>query len=226
MTQNWSEITLEALGNMWQGLLDFVPTLLIALIVFIIGWLISCAVGRVISQILAKLNFNRIFEKRGWKDALEKAEIKVNPSDFIGAICKWILVIVFLLATVEILGFVQFTEFLERIIAWLPNLIVASAIFVVAVIVADILEKVIKATVRRIDVEYTDLLGTIVRWAIYVFAGLAILTQLGITPVIIHTVIMGFVGMVALALGLSFGRGGKDAAARLIEDLKQKLSRR
>jgi len=155
---------------------------------------------------------------------LEKAELKVNPSEFVGAIFKWMLIIVFLLVVVEILGFVQFAGVLDKLISWLPNLIVAVAIFVVAVIVADILDKVIRASVQKIGVKYVGALGGMVRWAIYVFAGLAILVQLGVAQSLINVLITAVFGMLALAFGLAFGLGGKDAAAKIIEDLRRKIS--
>jgi hypothetical protein len=224
MIQNWSIITLEALQTAWQGFLLFLPKLIGAIIVFIVGWFVSVGIGKLIAEILKRLKLDRFFERTGWKEALEKAELKVTVSEFIGAIFKWILVIVFLLASVEILGLVQFAEFLRRIVWWLPNLIVAVAIFVVATIVAEILEKVIKASVKKMEISYIGFLGTLVKWAIYIFAGLAILLQLGVTPTIINTLIFGLIGTLSLALGLAFGLGGKDAAAKLIEDLKRRIS--
>ena len=224
MLGNWSTITYEVLQGTLRGFLMFLPKLIGSLIIFVIGWFISVGLGRLVSEILKKLRFNQIFERSNWKEALEKAEIKVNPSEFTGGICKWILVIVSLYISVGILGFTQFADFLVQIIAWLPNLIIAIAIFVVSVITADILEKIIKAAVKKIGVGYAGFLGTTVRWALYIFAGLAILRQLGVTPTIIDTLVMGFVGMITLAVGLSFGLGGKDAAARLIEDIRKKIS--
>lgn len=226
MILDWGTVTLQALQTAWQGFLNFIPVLIGAIIVFVIGWFIAIGVGKLISGILTRLKFNKLFEKTGWKGAIEKAELKVNPSDFIGAICKWILVIVFLLAAVEILGFVQFANFLRSVIGWLPNLVVATAIFVVAVILADILEKIVRAGVKKIELGYAEFLGAAVRWAIYIFAGLAILLQLGVTPSIINTLVIGFVGMIALALGLAFGLGGKEAAAKLIEKIGEKISER
>jgi len=130
-----------------------------------------------------------------------------------GGICKWILVIVFLLASVEILGFIQLANFVSNIVAWLPNLIVAVIIFVVAVILTDIIEKLIKASVKKMDIGYAGFIGTAAKFSIYVFAMLAMLSQLGITPAIVQTLVTGFVGMISLAFGLAFGLGGKDAAS-------------
>lgn len=226
IVQDWSIITLEALQSAWRGFLLFLPRLIGALFVLTIGWFLAIGLGKLVAGILKQLRFNRIFERASWKEALQKAELKVNPSEFIGAICKWILIIVFLLASVEILGFVQFADFLKSVVAWLPNLIVASAIFVVTVIVTDILEKVLKTSVKKMGVGYAGFLGVAIRWAIYIFAGLAILLQLGVTPSIIDTLIKGFVGMITLALGLAFGLGGKEAAAQFIVDIREKISER
>jgi len=225
MIMDWYQITIEAFQRLWLGILNFIPGLIAAIIVFVIGWLIASAIGKLISQVLIRLKFNRLFEKADWREALEKAEIKVNPAEFIGGICKWILVIVVLLISVEILGLTQFAVLLNKLISWLPNLVVAIAIFVVAITVADILDKVIRASVKKIGIKYVGILGTIVRWAIYVFAGLAILVQLGVAPALINTLIVAFFGMIALALGLAFGLGGKDTAAKLIEDLREKISK-
>jgi hypothetical protein len=224
MVQSWSLITLESLQIAWQAFLLFLPKLIGAIIVFLIGWFVSLGVGKLIEEILKKIKLDRFFERTGWKEALEKAELKVTVSEFIGAIFKWILVIVFLSASIEILGLREFADFLKRVVLWLPNLIVAVAIFVVAAIVAEILEKIVKASVKKMEIGYMGFLGSLVKWAIYVFAMLAILLQLGVTPQIVNALVYGLIGTLSLALGLSFGLGGKEAAAKLIEDLKKKIS--
>ncbi len=223
MVLDWTDVTIQALQNLWQGFLGFIPVLVGAIIVFIIGWFISVGVGKLISEILKRIRFNHIFEKGGWKEALEKAEIKVDASGFIGAICKWVLMIVFLLAAVEILGLVQFADFLVKVLAYLPNVIVAALIFVVAVIIADILEKVVRAVVEGARVDYGQIVGTIVKWSIWIFAILAILIQLKIAPTLLQTLFTGFVALIALAGGIAFGLGGKEVAAELLQDLKKKL---
>lgn len=223
MIQDWGIVTLQALQGLWQGFLDFIPVLIGAIIVFVIGWFIACGVGKLITEILKKLKFNRIFEKGVWKEALEKAEFKVDASGFIGAICKWILAIVFLLASIEILGFVQFADFLKNVIGWLPNLIVATAIFVVAAIVAEFLEKIVRASVEGIRVGYGHLMGVIVKWSVWIFAIIAILMQLGIAKELIMTLFTGTVALIVISGGIAFGLGGKEVAGELLRDLQKKL---
>jgi small-conductance mechanosensitive channel len=224
MIQDWATVTLEALQKAWEGFLLFLPNLIGAIIVFLIGWFVALGIGRLVAEILKRVKLDRAFEKTAWKEALEKAEIKVSVSEFIGEICKWILVIVFLLAAIEILGLKEFAGFLKQIILWLPNLIVAVAIFVVAVIVAEFLEKIIKASVKKMEISYVGFFGGLVKLAIYIFAGLAILYQLGVAKEIVNALIFGIIATLSLALGLAFGLGGKDAAAKLIEEIKKKIS--
>ncbi|PIP22079.1 MAG: hypothetical protein COX38_02615 [Candidatus Nealsonbacteria bacterium CG23_combo_of_CG06-09_8_20_14_all_39_25] len=223
IVQSWAETTTIALQNLWQGFLSFIPTLVGALVVFIIGWFISVGIGKLISEILTKIKFNQLFERAGWKQALEKAELKVNAAEFVGAIVKWVLVIVFLLAAVEILGFIQFAVFLKSVLAYLPNVIVAALIFVVTVILVDILEKIVRAGVEGVKVGYGQLVSVIVKWSIWIFAILAILHQLGIAKSFMETLFTGFVAMLVIALGIAFGLGGKEVAAEMLRDLRNKL---
>jgi len=223
MILDWADVTILAFQNLWQGFLNFIPVLIGAIIVFVIGWFISVGVGKLITEILKKAKFNQIFEKGGWKTALAKAEIKVDASGFIGAIVKWILVIVFLLAAVEILGLPQFADFLRSVLGYLPNVVVASLIFVVTVIVVDIVEKLVRASVEGIKVGYGQVVSAIVRWSIWVFAILAILHQLGIARPFMEILFTGLVAMLVISLGIAFGLGGKDVAAEILQDLKRKL---
>lgn len=223
MILDWYSVTIQALQNLWQAFLSFVPVLIGAIIVFVIGWFISIGAGKVITEVLKKLRFNQIFEKGGWKGALEKAEIKVDASGFIGAIVKWVLVIVFLLAAVEILGLGQLAGFLGEVLTYLPNVIVAALIFVVTVIVVDIVEKVVRVAVESIKVGYGQMVSAVIKWSIWIFAIIMILYQLGIGRPFMETLFTGLVAMLVISLGIAFGLGGKEVAAEILQDLKRKL---
>ncbi len=225
MIEEWGDLIFQAFQDLFEKfLVDFLPKLIGAIVVFVVGWFFAILIGKLVTEILDRLKLNRLFEKTGWKEAFEKAELKVNPSEFIGTIFKWVLVIVALLVAVEILGLPQFAALLNRFVGWLPNLIVAIAILVVAIIAADILQKIIKASAQKIGVKYVGLLGGIVRWGIYTLAIFAILLQLNIATPIVNALVFGFIFMLSLAFGLAFGLGGKEAAAKIIEDIRKKVS--
>lgn len=223
MIQDWSNITLSALQDLWYGFANFIPKLIGALIVFVVGWFIAVWLGKLVAEILKRVKFDKIFEKTKWEEAMNKAEFKMSMSGFIGGLVKWVLVVVFLLAAVEILGMTQFAGFLKDIMAWLPNVVVAAAIFVVAVILADILEKLVKAVLGKMDIRYVNWIGSMVRWSIWIFAILAALSQLGIGSNIIQILVTGFVALVVISGGLAIGLGSKDTAKGIIEGFINKL---
>lgn len=225
--ENWADVTYQALLSLWQGFLSFIPVLIGAMLVFVIGWFISVWAGKIVTEVLKRIKLNEMFKKGNWDEALAKADIKVDAAGFIGAIIKWILVIVFLVATFNILGLDQFAALLERILGYLPHVLVAALIFVVTVIVSDIVEKVVRASVERINVGYGHAVSVIVKWSIWVFAVLLILRELIIAPDLIaslfNALVMGIVGFFVISLGLAFGLGGRDAAAKFIEEMKEKM---
>lgn len=223
MILDWTDITVQALQNLWQGFLSFIPVLFGAIMVFVIGWFFAVLLAKLITEILKRLKFNQIFEKGNWKTALEKAEIKVDAAGFVGAIVKWVLIIVVLQIAVGILGWTNFAVLLGKVIDYLPNVIVAALIFVVAVIVADILQKVVTAAAEGARFTYTRFAGAIVKWAIWIFAILAILRQLIIAPELVETLFNALVYGVVATLVISFGLGGKEVAAEILRDLRNKL---
>src|SRR5579863_5996808 len=103
----YSDWVLSIVQPFLQNLVGFIANLVLAIVVFVIGYLISVAIGRIIAEILKSVRFNKLFEKEGWKKALERANVHVNPSEFIGAIFKWVFVIVSLLIAVDILQLAQ-----------------------------------------------------------------------------------------------------------------------
>ena len=222
-----SIITNEVLGKFWQGFLNFVPKLVLALVVFIIGWLISEGIGKLIEEILKRLKLDKLSRSKRWSESLQKADFETSLSGFVGAICKWILIIVVLWLTVDILlpANSGFSEFLHAIVTWLPNLVIAILIFVSTVIFANFSEKIVKVGVEGAKVGYSKLAGTITRWAIWIFGIAAILLQLGIAQQLILVLFQGIVAILVLAGGLSFGLGGKDVAAEWLKKFKNNLSK-
>lgn len=222
-----SELYATVIQPFLDELVTFLPRLVLAIVVFVIAYLISVGIGRLITEILKGLKFNSLFSKEGWQRALEKAEIKVDPSAFIGAIFKWVFIIVSILLTVDILGLTQFAQMVKDVLNYIPNVIVAVLIFVVAVVIADIVEKLVRATVEKMRVGYAGLAASIVKWTIWVFVIFMILDQLlpasGLVEVLYKGIVYGIVSAAAGAAALAFGLGGKDAAAQAIDNLKKRM---
>jgi len=223
----YNDWSLAVVQPFLQDLVSFIAKLVLAIVVFIIGYLISVGIGRIIAEILKSVKFNKIFDKEGWNRALHKANVSVDPSEFIGAIFKWVFVIVSLLVAVDILNLAQFGIILTQVLNYIPNVIVAALIFVVAVIISDIIEKIVRVTVERIKVGYGYIASSIVKWAIWIFAILLVLEQLLPNSMLIQTLYMaivyGIVGAIALGTAIAIGLGGKDVAAEVLQDMKRKI---
>ena len=218
---------ISTLEGFWHGLLAFLPALILALIVFIIGWLIASMFGKLFAGILKKLQLDKLFKSKKWNEALEKAEYLDGPSEFIGGLVKWILIIVTLSISIEILGLTQFSTFLNEtvITSWIPNILVAILIFVATVIVAGFAEKLIRASLHGAKVAHGKFGATLVKWIIWIFGISTILSQFGIDffEVILQTIFTGIIAFIVIAGGLAFGLGGKEVASDILKDLRKKL---
>jgi len=222
---NWYDATLEALKVLWRGFLDFIPPLIGAIVVFLIGWIIAAIIGKIVAEVLKKLKFDKLFESKSLREALEKAELKVSASEFVGVVIKWILVLVFLSVSADILGLAQFSAFLTSVLDYVPNVIIAALIIVAAIIIADILEKIVRAGVEGAKIGFGGVISAIVRWSIWIFAIFAVLYQLNVASALIQTVLQGIVGFLVIAGGLAFGLGGKDVAADILQNVRKKLGK-
>ena len=219
-----NESLTQLIPNLALSIINGLVMLFVVLIVLIIGWLVAVGIGQLVTRILDLIKLNQHFENAGLKKALDKADIKANVTAFVGDVFKWITFIVALMVVAELLGLRQFAGLLGGILGYIPNVVVAVFLFVAAVIVSEILEKVIRATIESTKVGYGALIGTVVKWSIWIFALLLILEQLRIAPTFIQTLYTGVIGFLVIALGLAFGLGGKDVAAEILQDIKKKIS--
>jgi hypothetical protein len=226
----YADLSLSIVQPFLQTLVMFIANLVLAIIVFVIGYLISVGIGKIITEILKSVRFNKLFDKEGWHRALQRANIDVDPSGFIGAIFKWVFVIVSLLIAVDILKLVQFGNVLTEVLNYLPNVVVAALIFVVAVIISDIIEKVLRVMVERMKVGYGFLVASIVKWAIWIFTFFLVLDQLlphnALVTTLYTGIVYGVVGILVLGCGLAIGLGGKDVAKEVLEDIKRKIEQK
>lgn len=225
MQENWSDVTMQALVSVWESFLLYLPNLLMGLILLIFGWFVAIAFGKVVSQILKKARFDKFFEKEEWKEAMDKAQIKINPSHFIGSITQWIVYIFFIWAAVGVLGLVYFNEFMTDIIRYIPSVIVAALIFVIAIILADFLSKIVIVSAEKAKFKCAYFAGEIVKWSIWIFAGFAILIELGIARELLSTLFTGIIALMVIAGGIAFGLGGKETAAEILKGLKGSLKK-
>lgn len=223
--QTWGSVFSESLLNLWYGFMNFVPSLLGALIIFIIGWIVGSIVGKAISQLLSAVKLDKLFESAGAEGLMDRAGLKLNASGFIGNIVKWFIIVVFLMASLQIIGLTQVNAFLsEAVLFYLPKVIIAAFVLIISTIIADATRKLVQASAKAANISSANMLGSVARYAILIFAITIALSELGIATYFMQVLFMGLIVMLAIAGGLAFGLGGKEAAARAIEHISKDMS--
>ena len=216
--ENWGEVFTQSLQGIWFGIASFVPTLVIAVIIFAIGWVLAALIEKLVEGLFKTFKVDAALKSAGFEDVVDRSGYKLNSGKFVGSLVKWFVIVVFLIASFDILGLSQVNSFLKDVVlSYLPQVIVAVLVLMVAVMIADAVQKVVIASARAAHVKSASLLGAIAKWAIWIFAILTALFHLGIAPGLIQTLFMGIVVAAALAVGLSFGLGGKEVAAKMLE---------
>lgn len=225
--QNWGEVFTNSLQGIWYGIASFVPTLLVAIIIFAIGWVLASLVEKIIESVFKSLKVDNLLKGAGVDDVMKRTGHPLNSGRFVGSLVKWFIIVVFLIASFDVLGLSQVNAFLKDVVlSYLPQVIVAVLILMVAVVIAEAMQRIVTASAHAAHVKSAHLLGVITRWAIWIFAILTALFQLGIAPALIQTIVMGIIAGAAIAFGLAFGLGGKDFAAGVIEKTAKKLEER
>ncbi len=223
MLNTLQTVLVSSIREVSGGVADTFPKILAAVLFIVLGWLFGSAVGRVVQQIVTSLKADEWLTKVGVDKFLERAGYKLNSAAFIGWLAKLFFIIVFMIAAFDILGLTQLNMFLSQVLAYIPQVIVAAFILFVASIASEILSGMVAGTTKAIGSHVSRMLGTTTRWAIWMFAFIIALSQLGIAPQYMYTLFAGFVAMLALAGGLAFGLGGKEAATEVIKEVRSDL---
>lgn len=224
LVQTWGEVLQMSFQNLWAGVIAFLPQLVVALVVFIIGWVIAVGVGKLVERLVRAVHVDRALQALGMEGPLARAGWRLDSGVFVGALVRWFLILVFLLAALDVLSLDAVAGFLRDVVLYLPNVIVAALILVVAALVANFLNHLVVGSAKAAHLPSAAFLGGVSKWAIWIFAILAALFQLGIAGPFVQTLFTAFVAALALAVGLSFGLGGRDAAARYLERLRRDIS--
>ena len=221
----WGQVLSASFQNLWAGVILFIPNLVVALVILCIGWAVGALVGKGVSHFMKMVKFDEALRKAGFEEFVRKSGLNLNSGHFLGGIVKYFIIVVFLIASFDVLGLNQVTAFLQQVVVgYLPQLIIAVLILLVGVVVGDVLSRIVMAGARTANLSSASMLASVSRWAVWVFAILVAMSQMGIAGAFIQTLFTGFVVALSLGLGLSFGLGGQAAAARTIERVQNNLS--
>lgn len=220
----WAEVLNQSFQNLFYGLVAFVPNLIVAIIIFIVGWIIGAGLGRIVTQVINSLRIDQALKQAGVDRVLSRAGFELSSGKFLGRLVEWFFIIVFLVAALDVLRLEAVNLFLRDVVlGYLPQVIVAVLILLVSAVVAQAAESVVAGSARAAQLHAAGFLGKVARYSIWTFAILAALYQLQVATQLLQTLFMGIVIAFALAIGLAFGLGGQQSAARYLEHLQQEI---
>ena len=220
LVQNWLDVVVASLQNLWAILVSFLPSLIGAVIIIIVGVIVAALLHRVVERIIYYLKLDTLLRRLGAENYLQRAHLTLNSGHFMGRVTYWFVLLAFVLAASDILKFVALSGFIRDVLNYIPDILAAILIILASLIAANFLRGLVRASVLGAQLHAAKALGTLTWWVVIVFGLLTALLQLGIAVSIINTIITGLIAMLALAGGLAFGLGGREYAAHLIERLR------
>ncbi|MBI2048924.1 MAG: hypothetical protein HYT29_00575 [Parcubacteria group bacterium] len=182
LLQTWGYILTRSFQELWIGIVGFVPNILVAIIIFVVGWIVAVLLGRVVAHAIGALKLDNALKSANVDEILGRAGFRLDSGRFLGELVKWFVIVVFLVATLDVLKLTQVNAFLQNVVlAYLPQVIAAALILLIAAVIAQALRKVVIGAAKAANIE------------------------------------------LAIALGLAFGLGGQEAAARMLEKMRKDL---
>ncbi len=194
-----------------------IPNIIGAIILIVIGWIVAGIVGKLFAKLCRALHIDTVSTKAGVNDFLSKAGTRLKASDILGEIVAWVIRLVFIEMAAEQLGMPQVTQIVDRILGFIPNIVVAILILCIGAFLGKLLAGIVHGGATEAKIGNAGLLARLTYGAVMAFAIIATLNQLDVAPVVVNTVYIGLVAALALALGLAFGLGGRETAAKLTE---------
>jgi hypothetical protein len=198
--------------------LGAIPKVIGFLVIFIIGWIIASILAAVVSRILREVKFNELADRSGFTGFVQKTGVRTDAAGFVAAVVKWFVRLITLVVAFDALGLPAVSDTLQDLLLWLPNLVVALVVLVLAGLAANALHGLVRGASGQAGLGNPDLLASIARVAVWVFGVVIAVNQIGIATTLVNTLFMGFVAALALATGLAFGLGGRDTAGEIVRN--------
>jgi small-conductance mechanosensitive channel len=222
----WENLIADPIRQMLTRIMAYIPILLGALVILIVGWIVARAIRRILDWLLKTIRFDALADKAGISEVLRKGELKITARQVVSSLVYWLIIIMVLVMVANALGLPKASDILSNLFAYVPKVIAALLVLVVAMFLASFVSGIVRIAAGHAKLPKPELLAGICRWVIIVFAVTISLAQLGIAPLLVTATFNIILGGIVLALALAFGLGGKDAAARYLEELKEKRSQK
>lgn len=217
LISDWGTALMSSLTAAMALLFSSIPKILGFVLIILAGWLIASVVEKAVSALLRTVHFNDLSERSGFADFVRKMGADTDSAGMIGAVAKWFIRLIALVVAFDALGLPAVSDVLRQLLLWLPNAVVALVVLVIGGLAARALSNVVRGAAAEGGLGNPDFLAKVANTMVWAFAIVVAVNQIGIATELVNTLFMAFVGAIALAIGLSFGLGGRDTASQIVQ---------
>ena len=215
---DWGTAIMTSAATAIALFLGAIPKIIGFAVILIIGWLIASAIASIAAAFLRAIRFNDLAQRSGFAGFVHNMGVQNDSAGFLADVVKWFVRLIVLVTAFDALGLPAVSQVLQSLLLWLPNLVVALVVLVIAGLAANALHGLVRGTTAESGFGNPDLLANIARVAVWAFGIVIAVNQIGIATTLVNTLFMATVGAIALALGLSFGLGGRETAGMIVRD--------
>jgi len=220
-----SDTFISVFNQLTADFITFIPTFLVALIVFLVGLLVARITRNLIVKLFSALKLSKLTSSPTLSKFLKNAEIEKKLENVFGEIVRWLIILVFSITSLNLLGLGTLTQVLSGLLNYIPSIFAALVIVLAGTLLAGFLEKIVKASLAGFDVRTSRIMGKFTSYLIMVIVILAAIAQLGIAQYFINIIFIGFIAIITLALGLGLGLGSKDLIQKILENWYKNLKK-
>ena len=213
----WGAALVASFTTALSLFLGAIPRIIGFAVILIIGWFIAGLLAAAVAALLRAVRFNELAQSSGFSGFVQNMGVRKDAAGMLADIVKWFVRLIVLVVAFDALGLPAVSEVLQQFLLWIPNLVVAVVVLVIAGLAANALGNLIRGSTASAGFTNPDLLATIARVAVWGFGIVIAVNQIGVAQTLVNTLFMGFVGALALAAGLAFGLGGRDTAAQIVQ---------
>lgn len=213
---DWSEAILTSLAGGLVMFFSAIPKIIGFAVILVVGWLLSGLIARLAARLLRAVRFNELAERSGLGNFVRNIGVHMDCAGFLAEVAKWFMRLIVLVVAFDALGLPAVSDVLRQLLLWLPNLAVGIVVLVIGGLLANAAAGVVRGATASAGFRHPELLANVARASVWIFAIIVAVNQIGIAQELVNTIFMGAVALVVIALGLSFGLGGRDIAANVL----------
>lgn len=220
--QQQLDVFVASLTSFWTQLASFIPQLLAALLLLFIGWILANLARTGVIKLLDLLRFDNLADKTGIEAFLKQGHIDISLSRVLANLVYWVIIFIVIVTVANSLGLHLVAELFNKIVLYIPNVIVAILVLVFGILIARIINRLVFAYLNNIGVQGALTISTLSEYAVIIFVVFVALEQLEIGTTLLTAAFQIGFGAIGLALALAFGLGGREWAAGVIKRMTER----